>query len=146
MLGVLRAEDGQDPPPLVPEPDLSRLPGLAASVTSQGVSVSLSNSVKDAPKAVQLAIYRIVQELLTNVVRHAHGSEATVEIRSANANYVVTITDNGNGASGVNDGGGRGLLGMRERAELLGGTLETGPSPSGGFLVTAQIPKKEADE
>lgn len=146
VLGVLRAEDGQDPPPLVPEPDFSRLPGLAASVTAQGVSVSLSNSVNDAPKAVQLAIYRIAQESLTNVVRHAHGSEATVEIRSANANYVVTIADNGNGASGVNDGGGRGLLGMRERAELLGGTLETGRSPSGGFLVTAQMPKKEACE
>ena len=143
VLGVLRAEGGQDPSaPLVPEPDLSRLPGLAASVTSQGVEVTLDNAVADAPKAVQLAVYRIVQESLTNVVRHAKATHATVSISIEEKHYVVAVGDDGTGLSdGAN--GGRGLLGMRERAELLGGTLSTGASTLGGLQVTARIPVKE---
>jgi signal transduction histidine kinase len=143
VLGVLRAEGGQDPSaPLVPEPDLSRLPGLAASVTSQGVEVTLDNEVTEAPKAVQLAIYRIVQESLTNVVRHARATKATVDIRAEKTQYVVSVGDNGAGLGGKDPEGGRGVLGMRERAELLGGTLETGTAPLGGLLVTARIPMK----
>ncbi|MBX3100003.1 MAG: sensor histidine kinase [Salinibacterium sp.] len=145
VLGVLRAEGGQDPSaPLVPEPDLSRLPGLAASVTSQGVEVALTNTLDDVPKAVQLALYRIVQESLTNVVRHAKATRARVDLRVDGPDYVVSIGDDG---TGIVDGsnGGRGLLGMSERAELLGGTLSTGNSPAGGTLVTARIPVKEHD-
>ena len=149
VLGVLRAEGGQDPSaPLVPEPDLSRLAGLAASVTSQGVEVTLSNAVDTAPKAVQLAIYRIVQESLTNVVRHAHATKATVDISRDGNDLVVSVADNGRGLDGKDPQsdqtqGGRGLLGMRERAELLGGTLETGHASAGGLLVTARIPMHE---
>ena len=151
VLGVLRAEGGQDPSaPLVPEPDLSRLAGLAASVTSQGVEVSLDNRIVDAPKAVQLAIYRIVQESLTNVVRHANAQTATVELDVVAGSYSVTIDDDGRGMpadeSANPSEGGRGLLGMRERAELLGGTLETSDSPRGGVRVNASIPVKEAPE
>lgn len=143
VLGVLRSEAGQDPSaPLVPEPDLSRLAGLAASVTSQGVEVTLGNTVEDAPKAVQLALYRIVQESLTNVVRHAKAHHARVDIGIEDNHYVVRVADDGSGlADGSN--GGRGLLGMRERAELLGGTLEVGTAPQGGVLITARIPVKE---
>ena len=145
VLGVLRAEGGQDPSaPLVPEPDLSRLPGLAASVTSQGVEVTLTTTVENAPKSVQLAIYRIVQESLTNVVRHAKATRATVTVDTVGTDYVVTVGDNGTGILNEADGG-RGLLGMLERAELLGGTLTTGASPLGGALVTARIPQKEHD-
>jgi signal transduction histidine kinase len=145
VLGVLRAEGGQDPTaPLVPEPDLSRLPGLVASVTSQGVEVTLHNEVDDAPKAVQLAIYRIVQESLTNVVRHAKATAATVDIRVVEHRYLVSVGDDGRGMA-EQPTEGRGLLGMRERAELLGGTLETGTSPEGGLLVTARIPQKEPE-
>ncbi len=147
VLGVLRAEDGQDPSaPLVPEPDLSRLVGLAASVTSQGVEVTLTNSVDAAPKAVQLAIYRIVQESLTNVVRHASASSAQVDVRRAKGAFVVAISDDGSGLGDEPSEGGRGMLGMRERAELLGGTLEVGTSAHGGVVVTARIPDKEHDE
>ena len=143
VLGVLRAEGGQDPSaPLVPEPDLSRLPGLAASVTSQGVEVTLQNRVADAPKAVQLALYRIVQESLTNVVRHSGAKRATVSIAVEGDEYVVTVDDDGAGLSDASSDG-RGLLGMRERAELLGGTLSTAASRLGGFQVTARIPVKE---
>jgi signal transduction histidine kinase len=145
VLGVLRAENGDPDAPLVPEPDLSRLPGLAASVTSQGVEVQLANRVDDAPQAVQLAVYRIVQESLTNVVRHAGATRATVDVRVEQGHYVITIADDGSGLPDA-AGGGRGLLGMQERAELLGGTLELGRSPLGGVLVTARIPKKEDPE
>lgn len=151
VLGVLRAENGADPQaPLVPEPDLSRLPGLAASVTSQGVEVTIENRVDSAPKGVQLALYRIVQESLTNVVRHAHATQATVDIGEDDKNYTVSIGDNGVGLhreiDSSDSNGGRGMLGMQERAELLGGLLTTGSSAAGGLLVTATIPRKETFE
>lgn len=146
VLGVLRAEDGQDPgASLVPEPDLSRLRGLAASVTAQGVDVVLSTTVDAAPQAVQLALYRIAQESLTNVLRHAHARSARVEVVQSADGYTVTVTDDGIGFidSPSPAGGGRGLLGMRERAELLGGTLEVSRSPGGGTRIAARIPTKE---
>jgi signal transduction histidine kinase len=148
VLGILRAEGGADPAaPLVPEPDLSRLAGLAASVTSQGVEVVLDNRLGAVPQATGLAIYRIVQESLTNVVRHAHASSVRVELGETPSHYEVTVTDDGAGIADAHDrhdSGGRGLLGMHERAELLGGTLDAGPLPGRGFRVTATLPKKEA--
>jgi signal transduction histidine kinase len=110
------------------------------------VDVTLDNELEDAPKAVQLAIYRIVQESLTNVVRHAKATKATVSVRADRATVVVEVADDG---TGIPEGGadsGRGLLGMRERAELLGGTLETANGAAGGLVVTARIPLKEGTE
>jgi signal transduction histidine kinase len=145
VLGVLRAEDGADPgAPLVPEPDLARLPGLVSSVSSQGVQVELSDTTTDVPKPVQLALYRIVQESLTNIVRHAGASRATVTVDETDRDYHAEIVDNGSGAHPSTAGGGRGLLGMRERAELLGGALVAGPRPGGGFAVSATIPKEHS--
>jgi signal transduction histidine kinase len=141
VLGVLRAEGGTDPnAPLVPEPDLTRLDGLAASVTAQGIEVSVDNALHDVPRAIQLAIYRIVQESLTNVVRHANASSVEVKLAERNGNYTISIVDNGGGVDDAQDSGGRGLLGMRERAELLGGTLSAGAAVGSGFQVTATIP------
>jgi signal transduction histidine kinase len=141
---VLRAEGGADPSaPLVPEPDLSRLGGLAASVTSQGVDVALTIDARDVPKAVQLAIYRIVQESLTNVVRHAGARSARVAITETDDAYGLEVTDDGTGSVASDLGGGRGLLGMRERAELLGGSLTAAPTGH-GFRVAATIPKENA--
>ncbi|MDJ0335373.1 sensor histidine kinase [Salinibacterium sp. G-O1] len=143
VLGLLRAEAGQDPSaPLVPEPDLSRLAGLVASVSSQGVDVTLDSNVTEAPKAAQLAIYRIVQESLTNVVRHAQASSVHVRVAADDHDYVVTVGDDGRGMS-ESPVSGRGLLGMRERAELLGGSLDVGTAPGGGTLITARIPHTE---
>jgi signal transduction histidine kinase len=102
----------------------------------------LTNSLSEVPKPTQLALYRIAQESLTNVVRHAGASRATVDLAVEDRSYVVTITDNGKGAS-VSSDDGRGLLGMRERAELLGGKLEAG-SVAGGFRVRATIPMASA--
>jgi signal transduction histidine kinase len=142
VLGILRSEAGADAP-LVPEPDLSRLEGLAATVIAQGVDVVLTNSLGEVPKPTQLALYRIVQESLTNVVRHADASRATVDLGEQDGAYVVTVTDNGTGAGTPVESDGRGLLGMRERAELLGGKLEAG-SVAGGFRVRATIPMASA--
>lgn len=143
VLGVLRAEGGVDPSaPLVPEPDLSRLPGLVASVTARGLRVQLSDELESTPSAaIQLALYRIAQESLTNVLRHAAATTATLRLVEDDGFYVLSIRDDGSGpAAPKHDSGGRGLLGMRERAELLGGRLEAGAAGGGGFLVTARIP------
>lgn len=155
VLGILRAEGtSTEPAPLVPEPDLARIPALADSVRAQGVAVTVTGEPARVPKATQLAMYRIVQESLTNVVRHAHAAQATVRLGQDAGYFTVDVTDDGttvtrDRGSGRASGrasahpdvaGGRGLLGMRERAELLGGSLEAGPLPSGGFAVSARIP------
>ena len=144
VLGVLRADDTSAGAPLVPEPDLSQLDRLGASVSAQGVAVRLdvAPEVQEAglPRQVQLAVYRIVQESLTNVVRHAGARHATVTVRLEGSTVVAEVTDDGAGAPSNASDTGRGILGMRERAELLGGTLDAGPRPEGGFRVSARIP------
>lgn len=143
VLGILRSEDGADPSaPLVPEPDLSRLAGLAASVTAQGPRVEVRNLLSSPPSAaIQLALYRIAQESLTNVLRHASASTVLLSLSEKDGLYELSVQDEGGGPFvPKHDSGGRGVLGMRERAELLGGTLEAGPVPNRGFRVTARIP------
>ena len=141
VLGVLRAESsGEDDAPLVPESDLSRLEWLAASVSTQGVEVTVTGNPVDVPQATQLAMFRIVQESLTNILRHAKATSAAVELAERGGFYQVTVTDNGTAPAPPRETEGRGLLGMRERAELLGGTLDAGPIPGGGFRVAARIP------
>lgn len=143
VLGLLRAEGGADPgAPLIPEPDLSRLTGLAASMSAKGVSVSVDNQIRSAPSsAMQLALYRITQEALTNVLRHANASAVVILVSEDASDYRLTITDDGAGSTTPKAGeGGRGLLGMHERAALLGGALSSGPLPTGGFQVAASIP------
>jgi signal transduction histidine kinase len=141
VLGVLRAEGSAgDEAPLVPESDLSRLEWLAASVSTQGIEVTVSGNPANVPQATQLAMFRIVQESLTNIARHAKATTAAVELAQKGGFYVVSITDNGTAPAPSGETEGRGLLGMRERAELLGGTLEAGPVDSGGFRVSARIP------
>ncbi len=143
VLGVLRSGANDPDAPLVPEPDLSRLPGLVASVSSQGVEVTLKSTVDDAPQAVQLALYRIAQESLTNIVRHSRATRARITLDIEGGNYHLVVDDNGVGLDTASPGEGRGMLGMRERAELLGGSLEPTRSPLGGLRITATIPVKE---
>lgn len=140
VLGVLRSESGGDAP-LVPEPGLDRLPGLVAGI--RGVEVALDDRLENVPKPVQLALYRIVQESLTNVTRHASATRATVRLWAEGDAYRLEVVDDGAGpGTPASETGGRGLLGMRERAELLGGHLSAGPAEGGGFRVTATIPKE----
>jgi signal transduction histidine kinase len=145
VLGVLRAEGtGEADAPLVPESDLSRLDWLAAAVSTQGVEVTVTGNPVDVPQATQLAMFRIVQESLTNIVRHAKATKAAVTLTQNGGFYEVTVIDNGTAPAPTGETEGRGLLGMRERAELLGGTLETGTLPDGGFRVAARIPVRTA--
>jgi signal transduction histidine kinase len=137
VLGALRSEGGEAP--LVPEPGLDRLPALVSAI--RGVEVTLDDRIGTASKPVQLALFRIVQESLTNVTRHADAQHATVRLWSDDHAYRLEITDDGSGPTTLaSETGGRGLLGMRERAELLGGHLSAGPADGGGFRVSATIP------
>ena len=141
VLGVLRSEDpAAADAPLVPEPDLSRLAGLAASFAGQGLDVRVSALPENLPGPLQLALYRIVQEALTNVGRHSTARHAEVVVMDRGGSVSLSVRDDGAPRPGAEPGGGRGLLGMRERAELLGGTFDAGPAADGGFVVRAELP------
>jgi signal transduction histidine kinase len=141
VLGALRS-DGADAP-LVPEPDLDRLPALVDAI--RGVEVTLDNRIDNAPKPVQLALFRIAQESLTNVTRHSDAQHATVRLWADGAAYHLEVVDDGTTpVTLASETGGRGLLGMRERAELLGGHLSAGPADRGGFRVSATIPRESS--
>jgi signal transduction histidine kinase len=93
------------------------------------------------PAGVDLSAYRIVQEALTNTLRHAGASRAAVTVRSAPGLLELDVLDDGHGGGApAGDGAGRGIAGMRERATMLGGTLDAGPLPEGGFRVHARLP------
>jgi signal transduction histidine kinase len=134
---------------LAPAPGLGDLDSLAAMVRSAGVpvGVDLTGDVTTVPPAAALTAYRIVQEALTNVVRHAPGAEAAVRVGIGHAGVRIRVTDTGEdpwaGAASLakgNGAGGHGIAGMRERAAIFGGTLEAGPLPAGGFQVAAFLP------
>ncbi len=140
VLGVLRPDQEQDG--LAPMHGLADIPGLVEEMNGVGIDVSLSNAgVPDVlPARIDLASYRIVQEALTNVLKHA-GPDPKAEVRLSSDDYTLTIevTDRGSGVSTL-PGSGHGLVGMRERATLLGGTFEAGPSLRGGFRIIARLP------
>ena len=159
MLGVLREADGDGGrAPLTPAPGLAELDVLVTQAAGAGVevTVSLEAESRRLPSAVDLACYRVVQESLTNVVRHAGASRAEVTVTHHDGQVVVEVTDDGRAGSGGVRGGragppdgpgngngagsGQGILGMRERARALGGSLEAGPRPGGGFRVQATLP------
>lgn len=139
-LDVLRS-DGDDAAPRVPTPGLDRVEELAGTAAGAGIDVSVERVGVDAPlpAAIDVAAYRIVQESLTNVMRHAGATRATVVIRSTPGALDLEVVDDGRGASAV-DGEGHGIAGMRERASLVGGRLEAGPNPGGGYRVRAHLP------
>jgi signal transduction histidine kinase len=138
-LGALRRPDGAAAS-LDPTPGLSDLDRLVGAAADAGVRVTLA--VDDRPGAlsaeVELAAYRIVQEALTNVVRHAGVGECRVTVRHAPGDLRVEVIDDGRG--GPLGGDGHGIVGMRERAALLGGRCTAGPRPEGGFRVAAVLP------
>ncbi|RKR73927.1 sensor histidine kinase [Frondihabitans australicus] len=143
VLGFLRQEGsvpGEEAASRSPAPDLSRLPSLVAAVGRGGLEVRLDDRLgTDVPHAVQLALYRIVQEALTNAARHANATVVDVGLAREAGACVATIRDDGRGHDPAPVPG-RGITGMRERAELLGGTLSAGPAAGGGFEVVARIP------
>ncbi|KMS66274.1 sensor histidine kinase [Streptomyces sp. NRRL WC-3725] len=152
-VGLLR-QSGDPEAPTEPAPGLSRLEELADTFRSAGLPVSVARADQgtELPAAVDLAAYRIVQEALTNVQKHAGPeAEAEVSVVRVGTNVEVTVLDDGPGKPGApvpaagrapEAGGGHGLLGMRERVTALGGTLTTGPRYGGGFRVHAILPVK----
>jgi signal transduction histidine kinase len=144
VLGVLRRVD--EPAPRAPAAGLDRLDSLVSRSAAAGLAVEVHLEGEPRPLAasVDLAAFRIVQESLTNVARHAHAEAATVRLAYGATELTVQIDDAGPGrdaAAGLNGaGGGSGIVGMRERATALGGRLEAGPRPGGGFRVRAILP------
>jgi signal transduction histidine kinase len=145
LLGVLRQED-EPQGDLAPVPGLADLDSLLAEVAKAGLAVRLQVEGRPAqlPAGVDLSAYRIVQEALTNVVKHAGPARAQVAIRYRDHEVMVEVTDDGWGAAAPTGDGrarvGHGLIGMRERVAVFGGDLQTGPRPGGGFRVAARLP------
>jgi signal transduction histidine kinase len=143
LLGVLRpsAEESDVSPPQ-PQPRLAALDSLLAEVRAAGLPVTLTRSGDPVPlpDALDLSAYRIVQEALTNTLKHAGPAHATVQLHYAEDRVEITVTDDGQGGTALVPGSGHGLTGMRERAALLGGTLEAGPQSGGGFRVHVTLP------
>jgi signal transduction histidine kinase len=140
LLGALRpGENGHREP----QPGLAALPDLVERTGQAGLEVTLTSDgvPRRVAADVDVAAYRIVQEALTNVLRHADAHTARVRLRWAETVLEVEIADDGRGAGGAGGagGGGHGLIGMRERASACGGTLRAGPG-NGGFVVAAALP------
>ena len=153
LLCLLRSDDEPGGPAvgLAPAPGLGDLDSLAAMVRDAGtpVLVDLTGDATTLPPAASLTAYRIAQEALTNVVRHAPGAEATVRVEISPAGVRIEVTDTGRAGIGRTpqaagllggDGEGHGIAGMRERAAIFGGTVDAGALPRGGFRVAAFLP------
>ncbi|WP_091624687.1 sensor histidine kinase [Amycolatopsis saalfeldensis] len=161
LLDVLRNDDG-DSEPRVPQPDASALADLSERMRAAGVPVELEvdDNLDDLPAGVSLGLYRIVQESLTNTLKHAGtGARAEVRVHRDGETVEVLVRDDGAGrarqleaahagpskkAPRLAVAGGNGLIGMRERAHVYGGTLEVGPAPAGGWQVRAVLPVRLA--
>jgi signal transduction histidine kinase len=145
LLGVLRQED-EPQGDLAPMPGLGDLDSLLAEVGKAGLAVRLQvrGTRPPLPAGVDLSAYRIVQEALTNVIKHAGPARAQVVVGYHDRDVTVEILDDGRGAATSTGEGragtGHGLIGMRERVQVFGGDLQTGPRPGGGFRVAARLP------
>ncbi|WP_327392370.1 sensor histidine kinase [Streptomyces sp. NBC_01186] len=144
VMGLLAASDHERPDGLEPQPGLARLDALVARVRAAGtpVNVEVSLPPDPLPPGVDLAAYRVVQEALTNTVKHARGAQAAVTIGYTDDTLQIEVTDTG----GAEDsppvaGNGRGHMGLRERLAVYQGELAAGPTNEGGYRVTARIPR-----
>jgi signal transduction histidine kinase len=142
MTGLRRAGPGSgpEPAPLGPAPGLADLERLAAMTLGAGVRVDLDwhGSREPLPADIDLSAFRIIQEAVTNVVRHASTGQCQVSVIQHEGQLSIEVTDSGPGGRAA--GSGYGITGMRERTELLGGDFAAGPRPGGGFRVAARLP------
>jgi signal transduction histidine kinase len=146
VLEILRQEG--EPAPRTPTSTLARLDDLVSQAASAGLNVrtETEGEVRPLPFGVDVAAFRIVQEALTNVTRHAGPARATVRVSYGERDLTVEVDDDGRGPAGSpGPGGGKGIVGMRERVAALGGELEAGPRPAGGFRVLARLPLDSAE-
>jgi signal transduction histidine kinase len=139
LLGVLRTDRGEAE--RAPQPGLDRLPFLLAQVEQAGLPVQLTvhGTPRPLPAGIELNAYRIVQEALTNTLKHAGTTRATVALGYHNGYLELQVRDDGH-SSTADLVPGQGLVGMQQRAALLGGELAVGPGPEGGFRVMAKLP------
>jgi signal transduction histidine kinase len=144
LLGILRSDDEQLA--IGPQPGLASLRSLVDQVRGSGLPVELTieGDAVQLPAGIDLSSYRIVQEALTNVVKHAGAARAEITIRYTDRALELDILDDGRGAVVSANGSGHGLIGMSERVALYGGTLETGPRDGGGYAVHARLPLGDA--
>jgi len=140
LLEILKSQGHDDG--RAPQPGLAHLEQLLAGIRATGLPVEavVEGSPQPLPPGVDLSAYRIVQEALTNTLKHAGEAHARVLLRYAPGVLDIEVADDGRGAPAGGNHGGQGLIGMRERVQLFGGTLESGPRPGGGFLVRAHLP------
>nr|WBO81443.1 sensor histidine kinase [Streptomyces sp. SBE_14.2] len=141
ILGVLKEEEREGGARRVPQPGVAALSGLVRQVTeTTGLRVGLrtDGDPRPLPADTEVAAFRIVQEALTNTVKHACASSATVALEWGEDELTLSVTDDGQGPSGP--GGGHGLIGIRERAAACGGSARTGRGPEGGFRVVVRLP------
>jgi signal transduction histidine kinase len=143
VVGALR--DPEEGPALAPRPSLSRVDKLVAQAREAGLPVDLEVEGEPVPlpAGVDLAAYRLVQEGLTNAIKHAAARHAEVRVRYDRDHLEVEVCDDGRGAGGADSaasGGGQGLVGLRERVSIYGGELEAGPRAEGGFRLRARLP------
>jgi signal transduction histidine kinase len=143
LLGVLRETEGDNDETLQPQPDLAELDGLIAQVRAAGLATSFEvhGSVPDVPAGIQLTVYRLVQEALTNTLKHGgQHAHASVRLHYSSGELHVTVDDDGAGAAApVAVGVGSGLRGMQERVNAYGGDVDSGPRESGGWRVSARL-------
>jgi signal transduction histidine kinase len=139
MVGVLRRPE--EAPALAPQPSLDYLDRLVEQAREAGLPVELriEGDPVQLPAGLDLTAYRLVQEGLTNAMKHAHAESTQVLVRYGDKDIEVSVTDDGQGR-GDGTSGGHGLVGMRERVSVYGGELEAGPRPGGGYRLRARLP------
>jgi signal transduction histidine kinase len=139
MVGVLRRPE--EAPALAPQPSLEHIDRLIAQTREAGLRVELriEGDPEPLPASVDLTAYRLVQEGLTNAIKHARAQHAEVLVRYEDGHVELTVTDDGSGG-GAGESGGHGLVGMRERVSVYGGELEAGPLAEGGYRLHARLP------
>jgi signal transduction histidine kinase len=145
LLQVLRQDHNQEDP-LHPQPGISAIAGLVDQVRETGLEVNFTceQHLDDLGPGLALTVYRIVQESLTNAIKHAGPATATVAIHYDGKIITIEVSDNGRGPQPGNTRPGHGLIGMRERVAVFGGTLRVGPRPGGGYRMVATIPSDPA--
>ncbi|WP_369215819.1 sensor histidine kinase [Streptomyces flavofungini] len=153
LLGVLRTGEPEEGSEYVPQPDVEQLDELIEQVRTSGLPVDykVEGTPRPLPSGVELTAYRIVQEALTNTRKHGgENAGASVRLVYFDDGLGLLVEDDGKGAphelyeDGGADGRGHGLIGMRERVGMVGGTLDAGPRPGGGFRISALLPLKSA--
>ena len=141
LLGMLRSDESD---PLTPQPSLGDVPVLVGQLREAGLPVELQieGERRTLPAGIELSAYRIVQEALTNALKHGGDANARVHVRYRPDSLELEIADDGEGEDTRAPGGGHGLVGMRERVALYGGRFQANPAPGGGFIVRVALPTR----